>query len=321
MKINLIIDGNYLLNRDVFILFETKTLYSELLLLLKRDFEILSKMYNYDNIYFISDSKVRWRKQIYQDYKSNRKPNEIIDWNFVYEQFNIFKEEICQKKNIKHYEIHSAEGDDLIAYIVNNSNKKGYSNVIMCSDSDLHQLLKFNISEQFINLAYNYKYSDERLYLPVNYNVFIYEMSKKSMNTLFDMNEDNDFLEFIYSMKKRMKIVEISNEELLFCKIITGDKNDGIPSVYIKNDRGIGKTGGLSIYNLYKEIYKDQINFESDEFINNSLEIISYNKKINEKDIINDIKNNIIRNRQLIMLNENYLPDYLLENIKNNINI
>lgn len=320
MKTNLLIDGDYLLIKDIFFLFEEKVLYSELLPLLRTEIDRLRHLYNFDNVYFISDSRIRWRKTILETYKSNRVKDERIDWNKVYADFTIFKNEINGMKNIKTIEIDRAEGDDIIAYITKESNKEGYSNVIISADSDLHQLLTFDTSKEFINIMYNYKYSDPRTYLPQNYEVFIHEFQKKSIKTLFDMDDTSEFLEFIEYLISKTKLTPISKEQALFVKLISGDTSDCIPSVYIKNNRGIGKEGASSIYKLYKETYNsEEIDFDSDDFLNKAVDVVSYNKKVKTREELISIKENLIRNRSIIKLDEKYLPADLQEVFKNDI--
>ena len=66
---------------------------------------------------------------------------------------------------------------------------------------------------------------------------------------------------------------------------------------------GIGKTGATSIYKLYKETYGDnKINFDSDEFIEQCTEIISFFKKIDDDEIKSDISKKLKRNRKLTKL-------------------
>lgn len=321
MKSSLVIDGNYLLYKDVFILVGMKTLYSDLRNLLKKDLNTLIKMHSYDTIYFVSDSKLRWRKEYYNEYKENRKPDSKIDWGFVYREYDIFKDEIKKLSNVKSYEIDWAEGDDLVAHITRENNKKGISTVIISADGDLHQLIKFDLGLGYINIMYNYKFSDERTYWPGNYNVFLKEMDKSSTNSLFDMNDDTEILRFLEDLEFKTKKTEVYPEESLFCKMVQGDKKDNVPTVYMKNDRGIGKTGGLSIYKLYKETNNEIIDFDSDIFINRLTDIISYSKKIIDDDIKIDIKKNLIRNRKLLCLTENYLPIEIRKELVNKIKI
>jgi len=213
------------------------------------------------------------------------------------------------------------EGDDLIAYIVNENNKRGISNVIMAADGDLHQLIRFDLGLEYINIMYNYKFSDERTYWPKNYNVFIKEMYKTVGNTLWDMNDDTEFLTFLEDLEFKTKTKEVSPEESLFCKMVSGDKKDNVPSVYIKDKRGIGETGSLSIYRLYKETNQEMIDFDSNDFINRLVEIISYSKKITDDTVKEDIKTKLMRNRKLLKLDENYLPSELKEQMINKVRI
>jgi len=326
MKTTIIIDGNYLLNKDVFILYNLKSLHQDLSTLLRQDMDKLMKLYPFDKIYFISDSKAGyWRRQIYSDYKVGRVYDDKIDWEWVYNEYNNFVEELRQNKKIEMHKIDFAEGDDIMAYIINNNNELGYSNVLINSDSDLYQLLRFDLSKNYINISYNYKFSDERLYLPQNYNVFLSEKKRNAPNTLFSMNDDDEFIEFIEDLISRTKVSEISNEEVLFVKLISGDKSDNISSVYEKIGKtgkpmGIGKTGAESIYRLYKETYNEIIDFDSDYFIEKVSEVVLFSKKIDIIEI-DDIKSKIKRNRRLIKLTQDYLPEYLLETLNEKIEI
>ena len=72
MKINIVIDGNFLLYKDVFVLKKLRSI-KDLSILLVNDFNKLTKSFAFDNIYFVSDSvHGNWRKQIYQEYKGER---------------------------------------------------------------------------------------------------------------------------------------------------------------------------------------------------------------------------------------------------------
>jgi len=327
MKTALIIDGNYLLHKDVFILYPLKTLHIDLLNLLKLDIERLMKLYAFDEVYFVSDSsKGYWRKMVYQNYKGDRHPDEKIDWGWVYKEYDKFKNHVLNNTSAKQLQINYAEGDDIIAHIVNNNNELGYSNLIIAADSDLHQLLRFDVSKQYINLAYNYKFSDERIYAPENYNVYFSEVTRKASNTLFDMTDDDEFIKFLSDFIFKTKTIEVSTEELLFVKLIQGDKKDTVPSVHLKETKtgkmmGIGKDGAKSIYKLYKETYNNPINFDSDDFVDKATEMVSYVKKVTEDASLSLIKDNIRRNRKLLILTSKYLPKQLLEKFNKEIEI
>ena len=69
---SLIIDGNYLLYKDIFLLKQKRSIYLDLLDLLRKDINRLMKSYTFERIYFVADSTVSWRKVEYKEYKSNR---------------------------------------------------------------------------------------------------------------------------------------------------------------------------------------------------------------------------------------------------------
>ena len=151
-------------------------------------------------------------------------------------------------------------------------------------------------------------------------------MKKVSSNTLFDMTEDEDYLTFLEGLINKTKTIEVSNEELIFTKLIQGDKKDSVPSVHLKETKtgkmmGIGKGGALTTYKLYKETYDELIDFDSEEFVEKAAEMVSYVKKVTEEEKIDTIKDNIRRNRKLLILTDTYLPKRLLETFDEKIDI
>lgn len=321
MKTALTIDGNYLLMKDVFILHYMKSLYVDLEKLLLNDINKLMKMYPFDKVFFVSDSKDGyWRKEMFETYKSSRKKDDSIDWAWVFEKYDELKEIISNNPKIEQIEINKCEGDDVIAHIVNNNNKLNYSNVVVASDSDLHQLLRFDIYNDYINMIYNFKYSDEKLYLPENHNIFMQHKDQGQMS-IFDMNDDDEYMMFINELKNKTKASEINIEKLLFCKLISGDSKDNIPSVYIKGKRGIGKKGSENIYEQYKKLDSSKIDFDSTEFVDKVIDVIIFNKKIDIDDIetSNLIRKNIERNKTLTILTDRYLPTNILTEMKSHI--
>ena len=198
MKVSLIIDGNFLLYKNVFILKNINRVKQDLKELLINDIKKLTTAFHFDNIYFVSDSKEgNWRKQIYKEYKGNRSKDENIDWEFVYKTYLEFKDEIKNKRNIKFLELGGLEGDDLIAHTVFENNKKGNSNVIVASDIDINQVLTFDLNKKYINIQWNYKFSDERVYLPENYQLIINELSNSSNDNIFELDNSSDFVKYL----------------------------------------------------------------------------------------------------------------------------
>lgn len=317
MKLNLIIDGNYLMQKSVFILYKLRNLYTDLPVILERDYNTLSNLFYFSKIYFISDSKSNWRKQYYDDYKGKRKKNESIDWGTVYDIFNKFKYGL-NKKNCEIHQIDNLEGDDIISYIVKETNKKGYSNLIISNDSDLFQLVHHDIVNEYINFMYNFKFNDETIFLPNMYNEFIEKIEENSSSDdMFDSSsgDDTEFIEFMRTLTTSKKVTEVDSEKELFVKIV-GHNKDNIKSIYMKGDRGIGKVGGEKIYDFYKETYPDTIDFNSEDFKERIIECVKYYKKLKNNEMDETMKKRLDLNLKLVKLDKKSIPDNLYEKME-----
>lgn len=324
MKINLCIDASYLLYKNVHILNKNRLL-KDLLDVMLNDFNKITKTFPYDNIYVAIDSKNNyWRKDIYTEYKGKRKKDKTIDWEFVYDVYEIFKNQIRGKKNIKYLFFPGLEGDDFIAHAVLESNKNGYSCLILASDGDLNQLLKYDLNDKYLNIQWNYKFSDERVFLPENYQLVLNELETKANHDIFEFDESVDFVKHVQMLINRTKIKIVKPEEFTFRKLIIGDSGDNIPGcVKCKdgkintNGRGIGLDGSKTVYDLYKEIYPKKIDIDSDEFINNLTDVIIYYKKIKDATAKDIIRKNLIFNRIMMILDKKYMPIHVYNNMSN----
>lgn len=317
----LCLDGNYLLFKSVFILDKLRTLYGDLETLLLKDYNNITNAFNYDMICFVSDSKTSWRKSIYKEYKDGRKRDKSIDWEFVYDTYEKFKNNIITRNNCLVYAIEPFEGDDLMAHIITKSNKDGFSNIIISNDADIHQFLKFNVADNYINVMYNHKFNDERFYVPKNYNIFLNHIAANSEQDIFDLNNDQEFLQHFDRLKSKCKLVEIDNEQAYFKKVVAGDRGDNILSIAKLNPqmRGIGKAGAEIIWNMYKEKHPSKIDFDTDDFVENLTDIISIYKKNKDSEFLDKLKENIIFTRRLTRLDQKYLPNGLINILENNI--
>jgi 5'-3' exonuclease len=322
INFSLVLDGNYVLYRSVFILHKLKTLYVDLENLLLNDYNNIVNLYPFNTIYFVSDSKKSWRKSIYPEYKGKRKKDEDIDWDFVFETFDKFKDTIKSRHNCLLYQIDEFEGDDIIAHIVNESNKEGYSNFILSNDSDLHQLLTFSTVDEHINMIYNHRFQDEKLYVPENYNIFLKHVEENSEGDIFNMNDDIEFINFFDKLTSKARIVSINREQSYFKKIVAGDTGDNIMSVVkiTKETKGIGDVGAETVYSMYKQKYTEDIDFDSNEFIDNLTDILSIYKKNKDDSFKERVTENIITSRKITRLDGKYLPKgyqkILYDNIK-----
>ena len=162
-------------------------------------------------------------------------------------------------------------------------------------------------------------YNKEKLFLPKNYQIFINELSKLKNDDIFNLNDNNEFIQLLNRLIDRYEINEINNIESLIVKIISGDTSDNISSVWsvTKNGkkRGIGDAGAKKVFSMYIEEFGEPS--LSDPDINENIaDLICEAKKISKSEIPS-IVSNIERNFKLIDLNIKNIPDIIIEQMNN----
>lgn len=104
----------------------------------------------YGELIVATDGKRSWRKEVFPQYKANRKKTRDtsdIDWSLIFTNLNTVREEL--KDNFPYRVIHveTAEADDIIGTIVKylSTNNTITENVLILSgDKDFIQLQKYN---------------------------------------------------------------------------------------------------------------------------------------------------------------------------------
>ena len=318
MTCDLIIDGNYLLNRMVFTLHKNNLLFGALFKSLDQSIINYRKMYPFSNVYLVSDSKEKsWRKKLDSAYKANRTKNTEIDWEFVFNTYNEFKDSI-RGKNIKVLEAPHIEGDDWISYIINNSNSEGRSTLTITNDYDIKQLVKFCMDPLYINFISNEMYNNQKIFLPRNYSIFVDKVSIMDNHNLFDMNDNLEFLQLIKNLVQKNDTTEIDPIESLIVKLISGDTSDNIPSAWsvVKNGRkrGIADRGAKTIFDEYINQFGEP-DIQDPDLSENIADLICEKKKLSKTSILG-IKSNIESNMRLIHLDIEKYPREVLEKMK-----
>lgn len=311
-----------MLMRIVHILHKNKILYSELYNVVERDYINLTKLYPFDKVYFVSDSIKNWKKDLFDTYKATNKKDDKIDWPFVWQEFDRFKKEFLPtKRNCIQHQVDYLEGDDVIAYITKKLNNRGHSVFIMSHDSDLLQLINYDLDKRYMNIMYNYKMIDDRVYVPEYYNLLTKRI-KDTITTddIFEDNNEIEFLQFIDSFFKSRKLIHVNSELELFMKIM-GHNKDNIKSIYMKGDRGIGKNGIIKVYTLYKETYPEPIDFNSDLFKERIIEHIKLYKRLKDNYMDDVMKERLSKNMRLVILDEEAMPKHLYEKMEKEIKI
>ena len=136
----LVIDGNELLMKSIFVWRKNKKLPIEFFFL-KQLFKYIN-MFKSDEIYVVADSGGSWRKKIYPEYKANRKEfrdkHDDIDWEHIFKNYEFLLHNLQSFTPIKTVKIYSIEGDDIISYLCRYSKDKV---TIVSQDKDMYQLL------------------------------------------------------------------------------------------------------------------------------------------------------------------------------------
>ena len=314
MLVDLIIDGNFILSKLVFTLHKNNLLFGALHNSLDNTIKNYRKWYPFANIYLVSDSKEKsWRKQLTSAYKATRKKDSDIDWNFVYQTYGEFKESI--QPTCKVLEAPHIEGDDWISFLVEKANIEGRSTIIVSNDYDIKQIVNFGLEPLYINIMTNEMFNKEKLFLPINYQIFLNKVSKLPNDDIFNLNDNTEFLALLDRFITKYEIVEINPVESLIIKIISGDTSDNIESVWsqVKNGkkRGIGSKGAKGIYDNYITEF-GEINLSDPDLHENIADLICEKKKLS-KSKIEDIVDNIKGNFKLIDLRLHNLPTDIID--------
>lgn len=314
MRVDLVIDGNFILSKLVFTLHKHNLLFGGLHKALEVAVGNYRKWYPFTNIYLVSDSKEKsWRKEYVDNYKGTRKKDSDIDWNFVYTAYDEFKQSIKSQMTV--LEAPKVEGDDWISYLVEKANNEERCVIIVSNDYDIKQLVNYRLDPLTINIMTNEMYNKEKLFLPRNYQIFVNKVSKLPNDDIFNLNDNTEFLLLLNKFIDKYEIHEINPTESLIVKIISGDQSDNIKSVWsvTKNGkkRGIGAAGAQTIYNEYLTEF-GEISLTDPDLYENIADLICEKKKLS-KSQIEPIVGNIERNVKLIDLRMVNLPEEIIE--------
>lgn len=276
---------------------------------------MLNKLPMVDNIIFISDGG-SWRKQLdipkqlgditYKGNRDDEKPSDI-SWNHVFKALNELSKS-CASQGITTSHQFNIEGDDWVWYWSRRLNEQGINCIIWSSDNDLKQLI------QRKNGAFTAWY---------------YERSGKSVIAFPDCMEiknpeegDMDF--FMNPIQYKERLVEelerkvgktsyVDPNTIITSKIICGDSGDNIKSVVrLKKN---GRTYGVSQKDWEKisgklEVVTIQDLIEKSTDISKEISVLKkFDNKISQKDILEMIEYNI----KLVWLNEQVIPDTIID--------
>ena len=109
---------------------------------------------DYGEIVLTYDSRAYWRKQVFPQYKANRKKGreeDGKDWDSIFGVLNQIKEEIREFLPYKVVETYGAEADDVIAIVCKHYQSEQI--LIVSGDKDFIQLQKYDNVNQYSHIT------------------------------------------------------------------------------------------------------------------------------------------------------------------------
>ena len=122
---------------------------------------------DYGEMVICCDDKDNWRKEIFPEYKANRRKNrenDITDWKTLFELLHEMREELTKYFPYKVMHVDTAEADDIIGVLIEHCEEN--PTLILSSDKDFIQLQKYQGVRQWSPLQKKFIVGDpvESLY-------------------------------------------------------------------------------------------------------------------------------------------------------------
>lgn len=299
-------------------------------------------------IIFTIDGK-SWRNDIQieenEGYKSERDKKDDVNWDRFYELMNEFAD--IQKENNGWIisKVDRAEGDDLMyLWAKRLLIEKSENSVVVTGDHDMHQIVRIN-NDNYI-VVFNPNSQSRKIYGSTGLSKLIERLKNKTeeKNVVkdFDIFDPTIYIKKkedpILNALKKVKYKEIDKRTFLLNKVITGDGGDSVPGLYQwKTTTETGKTINHRITEKRAEkilnyVFKQNPGIDKDNFniyqlpeyyldITSGIENITKAKNLDP----DKIKDKIVRNIKLMVLNRTEIPEYImkqfLKNFKENIKL
>jgi len=122
---------------------------------------------DYGEMVICCDDKNNWRKEVFPEYKANRRKNrenDLTDWKTLFELLHEMREELTKYFPYKVMHVDTAEADDIIGVLVDHCEENPI--LILSSDKDFIQLQKYQGVRQWSPLQKKFIVGDptESLY-------------------------------------------------------------------------------------------------------------------------------------------------------------
>jgi 5'-3' exonuclease len=326
MKVNLIFDANYLFRKTLGVfagygavdpaeVFSTLEDRAAFIRKVTMDFcSTLRYLPTTGRIIMCADSS-SWRKLIEIEnggYKSGRKKDENVDWSIFYQLMH----EFCQHLDDLGYtytKVNSAEADDLIYFWSKYFAKHGEHSIIITGDRDLHQLIK-NSSSGGWTCVLNNNSKNLAIYTPYGWK----EEMNRSEVSIFNMSDSiSPEKSKLKELSNNIEVVEVDPKSIVLEKILSGDKGDSVPSVWLVDKKG--KLHGMTpkkAEDLYTEIKQSKwSNLTTKEILNDpevSIFISGFCLRslgdVDSSENRHKLLENLERNKKLVWLDKAVIP-------------
>jgi 5'-3' exonuclease len=321
MSINILFDSSFVLHRNLFSLSvssETRFLDSEqdVSLFVRKVIDDLNSIVAIfpksfmKRLVWARDSR-SWRKELIEgvDYKGTRVKDETkINWDEFRRISNELSDVLSECGFIVSSE-QTAEADDLLYLWSQHLLNNGESSIIVTSDKDLNQCLRFT-PEGHVVCTYNPMNKNKRF-------TFHHEMenfdwsSRSDIDDLFS-DRDESSAERLFKISQQYEQEFVNPYQVSIEKIFEGDKSDNVPSAlqWKKGDRTYSFTprmmGILMEGFSYDEQFLEKIRYKS-----NFRDAILYEAiAITQQDIdIRTASQSLLNNISLMYLDRSVIPE------------
>ena len=221
--------------------------------------------------------------------------------------------------------VEGAEGDDLLYFWARHFNTRGENCIVVSADKDLHQLVK-NTKNGSWTAVWNNNSKNSVLYVP---QLWTEQLESNHEVSIFDMGNSLDpTREKLKEFASKVKVEEIHSRIVSIEKILSGDKGDAVPSVWVieKNGRNHGITPKKveSVLEYIRESKWNDVTtrelLEDPEFTHYLagylLRLIG---DIDSSDNRNRVLENLERNKKLVWLDKTVYPQDLVYDIQTDI--
>ena len=278
-----------------------------------------------DRVHFVFDSK-SWRKEYTtnfferSDFKTSSAPTEFAykgnrrydDHQYLF--FDYFQQVIIsalnEKCGVNYYRFKSTEGDDIIAYLCEKSDRDV---LIYSVDQDLKQLV--GIADKNVMLIVPKQMSKtKKIFVPTT---LIPDKAEDEIDDFFSLSESHisgSSTDKVIRAFKNKDFAEqgVNLTDEVLNKVLLGDKSDNIPKITGVSPSKANKVI-TALTTLHGEKLISLLDELDEEFILSFIKEISIVNKLKDQDKIDELREHLIFNIKIIRLSTKVFPEEIRE--------